>query len=140
MASNYTEHYGLCQWDAADQVLREEFNQDNKKIDGALATIPQLVFGSYVGNGSATRKIELGFTPSVLFVVAKDGMTFREINGSSQFCGGLVFKDEPALDVYRDRMILEICENGFHVAYNVDNSLYLYTNEPDMKYHYIALR
>ena len=96
MASNYTEHYRLCQWDAADQVLREEFNQDNKKIDGALATIPQLVFGSYVGNGSATRKIELGFTPSVLFVVAKDGMTFREINGSSQFCGGLVFKDEPA--------------------------------------------
>lgn len=37
MASNYTEHYGLCQWEATDQVLREEFNQDNAKIDAALA-------------------------------------------------------------------------------------------------------
>lgn len=140
MASNYTEHYGLCQWDAADQVLREEFNQDNKKIDGALATIPQLVFGSYVGNGSATRKIELGFTPSALYVVASDGMSFREYNGSSQFCGGLVFQGEPALDTFKKRMILEICENGFRVAYNVDYSFYLFTNQPDMKYHYIALR
>ena len=36
MASNYTEHYGLCQWEATDQVLREEFNQDNTKIDTIL--------------------------------------------------------------------------------------------------------
>ena len=39
MASNYTEHYGLCQWEAADQVLREEFNQDNAKIDETLKTL-----------------------------------------------------------------------------------------------------
>lgn len=36
MASNYTEHYGLCQWQPEDQFVREEFNQDNKKIDTAL--------------------------------------------------------------------------------------------------------
>lgn len=36
MASNYTENYGLCQWDATDQVLREEFNQDHAKIDETL--------------------------------------------------------------------------------------------------------
>lgn len=36
MASNYTENYGLCQWEATDQVLREEFNQDNAKLDEAL--------------------------------------------------------------------------------------------------------
>lgn len=36
MASNYTENYGLCQWEATDQVLREEFNQDNAKMDAAL--------------------------------------------------------------------------------------------------------
>ena len=36
MASNYTEHYGLCQWETTDQVLREEFNQDNEKVDTAL--------------------------------------------------------------------------------------------------------
>lgn len=37
MASNYTEHYGLCQWEATDQVLREEFNEGNRKVDEALA-------------------------------------------------------------------------------------------------------
>jgi hypothetical protein len=36
MASNYTEHYGLCQWEATDQVLREEFNEDNARIEAAL--------------------------------------------------------------------------------------------------------
>lgn len=36
MASNYTEHYGLCQWEATDQVRREEFNDGNRKVDEAL--------------------------------------------------------------------------------------------------------
>ena len=36
MASNFTENYGLCQWEATDQVLREEFNQDNAKMNAAL--------------------------------------------------------------------------------------------------------
>ena len=37
MASNYTTNYGLCQWEAGDQFVRSEFNQDNAKIDAALA-------------------------------------------------------------------------------------------------------
>lgn len=36
MASNYTENYGLCQWEASDAVERTEFNEDNSKIDAAL--------------------------------------------------------------------------------------------------------
>ena len=37
MATNYTANYGLCQWEPEDNFLREEFNQDNAKIDAALA-------------------------------------------------------------------------------------------------------
>ena len=37
VASNYTTNYQLNQWEAADQVLRTDFNQDNQKIDAALA-------------------------------------------------------------------------------------------------------
>ncbi len=33
----YTEHYQLNQWDAADRVLREDFNRDNAAVDAALA-------------------------------------------------------------------------------------------------------
>ena len=36
MASGYTANYRLCQWEPEDQFLREEFNQDNAKIDSAL--------------------------------------------------------------------------------------------------------
>ena len=43
MASSYTTNYQLNQWAAADKVLREEFNQDNAKIDGALAAIQSAV-------------------------------------------------------------------------------------------------
>ena len=32
-----TEHYQLNQWDAADQVKRTDFNEDNAKIEAALA-------------------------------------------------------------------------------------------------------
>lgn len=43
MASNYTEHYGLCQWEATDQVLREEFNEGNRKVDEALKELDDQV-------------------------------------------------------------------------------------------------
>ena len=39
MASNYTEHYDLCQWEATDQVQRTDFNADNAKIDTALVNL-----------------------------------------------------------------------------------------------------
>lgn len=32
-----TEHYQLNQWEPADRVLRTDFNEDNRKIDAALA-------------------------------------------------------------------------------------------------------
>ena len=39
MATNYTANYGLCQWEPEDNFLRAEFNQDNTKIDEALAEL-----------------------------------------------------------------------------------------------------
>ena len=39
MASNYTEHYDLCQWEATDQVQRVDFNADNAKVDAALKAL-----------------------------------------------------------------------------------------------------
>lgn len=32
-----TANYHLCQWDPEDRILREDFNGDNEKIDGAIA-------------------------------------------------------------------------------------------------------
>ena len=69
MASNYTENYGLCQWEATDQVLRTEFNEDNTKIDAVLQNLHeknsgledlvqkcgncQIYMTTYTGNGGS---------------------------------------------------------------------------------------
>lgn len=39
MASNYTENYGLCQWEATDNFVRTEFNADNAKLDQELGRV-----------------------------------------------------------------------------------------------------
>ena len=68
MASNYTTNYQLNQWEAGDQVLRTDFNQDNQKIDAALKSHDdelathtsalaqmgncEIVYGSYQGTGA----------------------------------------------------------------------------------------
>ena len=50
MASNYTENYGLCQWEATDHVLREEFNQEHAKIDTGLGDLKANVVRTAVGS------------------------------------------------------------------------------------------
>ena len=51
MASNYTTNYQLNQWEAGDQVLRTEFNQDNQKIDTALAGLAAALILAFRGKG-----------------------------------------------------------------------------------------
>lgn len=65
MASNQTTNYNLNQWAAEDRVLREEFNQDNAKIDTAL---PRFISGSYIGTGEEdiTKHYSLGCRPKLL--------------------------------------------------------------------------
>ena len=92
MASNYTENYGLCQWEATDQVLREKFNQDNAKVDETLKTLAdkditleravaavaaaagncQMELITYTGTGSyggsTPTRIQFNQIPDVFFV------------------------------------------------------------------------
>ena len=60
MASNYTEHYDLCQWEATDQVQRTDFNADNAKVDAALNTLA----------GQVAEKAEMSTVSSLLQMVA----------------------------------------------------------------------
>ena len=54
MAGNYTQHYQLSQWQPQDRVLRTEFNQDNAKLDGAIAAaVPAGVIALWHGLASA---------------------------------------------------------------------------------------
>ena len=69
MASNHTQHFALNRWDLNDQIIMDDFNDDNAKIDAALhnnaatlsalqttlsthGTLTRFAFGSYAGTGS----------------------------------------------------------------------------------------
>ena len=84
MAANYTANYNLCQWEATDQVQRTDFNQDNAKIDAALATLSPLAelvpklgncriyTTSYTGrnDGGSSEKSSMEFPkPPVLMLI-----------------------------------------------------------------------
>lgn len=116
MASNYTENYGLCQWEATDQVLRTEFNDDNQKVDAALEASAadiaaltsqlakkgncQIEMRSYVGNGqygqSTPNYLTFSSTPAALLItgnkaicLARGGDTVGTIAASTTFGSGV---------------------------------------------------
>lgn len=101
MASNQTANYGLNQWAAEDQVLREEFNADNEKIDAAIwaaRKAPCCVTGSYVGGTNPEKvEIELGFRPSFLVIIAGRS----EVNGYNMETIGFFGFDGIFLNVTR---------------------------------------
>ena len=141
---NYTKNYQLNQWEPADRVLRTDFNEDNRKIDAALHTmqgaLPELVLGTYTGDGSAVRTVDLGFTPQAIYVTAMDGSAFRYRSGGSEFTGGFALNGHPCYDFLKHRLVLSICENGFQVGHSTETGVYVLTNTKDEEYRYIALK
>ena len=141
MASNYTEHYGLCQWEATDQVLREEFNEDNRKVDEALSNLAsvlsKIVTGSYVGNGAGTRTISLGFTPKAVYLCHESGQTF---NSNGNYCyGGLALNGKPVISE-SGTSVVKITSGGVEVYYDIANTKgRLMTNAEGYIFYYAAL-
>lgn len=111
--ASYTEHYGLHQWAPEDDFLRTDFNTDFQKIDTAIAEKPEFVFGTYTGDGTARRHIELGFRPKSVMVVGSSGV-FSESGNE----GGFVLDGYPILIGFYTHM--EIEDGGFAVYYHYD--------------------
>lgn len=93
-------------------------------VEGLL---PQLVWGTYVGNGDSVRTIDLGYRPRLL-VVLKWGFGLTE---GSNVCGGVCTSDY-------DTNAVTLVDNGFRVYYN--NSGGLTSNTRTGTYLYLALK
>ena len=74
--ANYTDNYQLHQWEAGDDFLRTDFNEDFQKIDAALGTIPKIAAGSYRGTGThgtlETKQLEIGFAARLVLIMRDD--------------------------------------------------------------------
>ena len=60
-----TENLKLNVWEKTDPILVVDFNEDNRKIDAAVAALQgeHIYVGSYVGDGKDNRTIDLPWEP-----------------------------------------------------------------------------
>ena len=133
MSQNQTERFGLHLWEPGDHFLREEFNENFTAVETAMAGRPEVVIGSYTGNGLASRTISLGFTPKCVILVNAEGRmstggTGYDIAGGVFFPGG-------------KHTTCKVVAGGFTVSATSNSGLS--TNSTDSNqspYFYIAFR
>ena len=73
MSTNHTPNYNLCQWEATDQVLREDFNEDNRKIEAALKERNLCILHCpHRGTGESIAGFST-YRPTIMFFLVGDG-------------------------------------------------------------------
>lgn len=123
MATNQTSNYNLNQWEPEDQVLRQEFNDDNDKIDKALKaladqdkTLEQTLAEqaaaiakcgtckfeclSYNGTGAQTTTISFTHKPVFFIIQGNQGMLFSTVQSGkalSLLQGSSTYFENPVL-------------------------------------------
>ena len=150
--ADYTEHYQLHQWVPEDDFLRTDFNTDFAKIDAALAGLaadledsdaaretlagrPELVTGTYTGDGTETRAVSLGFAPRAVLSMTAGGYTYQSQSGRGY--GGLALPSRP-VSFEQSGNPLVLTGNGFQTLYTPDKGMY--HNCSGTVYHYLAWR
>ena len=74
MASSKTTHLNLNLWEKTDPIRMSEFNENFTVLDQAVTELSsKIITGSYVGNGSSSREINLGFRPLLVMVLGHGG-------------------------------------------------------------------
>lgn len=140
MASGQTTNFGLNQWAEKDKVLREEFNQDNAKLDIALKEIPKIVTGIYQVPKEQLGQpyhISLGFRPKLVLVWR------NQVSGYAVYllyCA-MVLDGYPIKEYTSNISLMEIDDDGFvvqRVMYN-DNSAYYPSLSEASEYMYMAV-
>lgn len=93
MSTNHTPNFNLCQWEAADKVLRDDFNQDNAKIDAALRDMRPYLLHSFTTEAD-TESVDFDISGIewnqyrwVIFEAIMSNMAFIELNvNGSAWC------------------------------------------------------
>ena len=130
----YTQHYQLPQWEKSDRILMDDFNDAMEKIEGGLEEKIGATFGTYKGNGSSSRKISLGFTPTAVYICTREGLA--GYSTGSRYCyGGLMAQGSPLL--LSGTKAAEVVDGGFKVYKPND---YIRINVSGEVYHYLAFR
>ena len=131
--ATYTTNYGLHQWEASDNFLRTDFNTDHQLIDGALADKAEVTAGTYTGDGTAQRTIELDRAPAAVLLFDQYG----NANVSYYAYGGLALEGHPCSK--SGDPTITLTGSGFTVYYQQQTpSHFVATNYSGAVFHYLA--
>ena len=139
--ATYTTNYQLHQWEASDDFLRTDFNEDFAKIDAAIRSAvetaqakPEVIAGSYSGNNAEYREIDLGFRPKAVILFCRE------------YDSVMAYEGRPRLSHTGDKTMLTTTDNGFQVYYGYyrsglnDIDYRPVTNKSGEEYRYLAVK
>lgn len=138
--ATYTANYGLHQWVPGDNFLRTDFNTDFQKIDAgikaALSTAQgkaEIVTGTYTGDGTQNRLINLGFQPRAVLIEKYSG----DRGNTAQVHAGLTIQGGAMANRDGDAAAA-IAQDGFNITYNATTGMN--TNISGTTYYYLAVQ
>lgn len=110
-----------------------------KKTGGLFSE--SIVASHYIGTGTASAKIELGFTPRAVYVCGSNGATTYNTNGVTYHNGGLATLAHPAEALGSGAKVVEITSGGFNVfnGGGASNEA-IHTNTQTRPMNYIAFK
>ena len=115
----------------ADSNLQKQINTHSTQI----AAKCEIMIGSYTGNATKNRFINLGRTPKAVLVMTNDGrMYLANVNATY---GGLAITNSPVIYQYPEDQAVAIVDKGFQVTFGGQYAS-LRSNENLMGYNYIA--
>ncbi len=120
-------------WEKTDAELEDRV----EALETAGTLKSEVVFGTYTGDGTASRTINLGFTPVAVVVCDEMGRQYQS-SGTRGIFGGIAVTGHPCASSSTNKAI-EIVENGFNVADNSEENP-ARTNQGRITYYFIAYK
>ena len=120
-------------WEKTDAELEDRV----EALETAGTLKSEVVFGTYTGDGTASRTINLGFTPVAVEVCDEMGRQYQ-FSGVRGIFGGIAVTGHPCASSSTNKAI-EIVENGFNVADNSEENP-ARTNQGRITYYFIAYK
>lgn len=98
----------------------------------------KIMIGTFTGDGTAERFINLNATPSAVLVADEKGaMVHWQSGGIRTHYGGIALTGVPVLNS-KSNKVLEIAENGFNVFYMNDSNNEIHVNSNSTSRIFIA--
>ena len=110
-----TTNYQLPKWEKTDRIQMKDFNDVTATLDAALAAKSRVACGVYTGDGTASRTIDLDFTPKAVLVLSAKYLLASTDNTTRY--GGLALTGHPVYACDDTRLpVVSVTENGFIVT------------------------